>query len=826
MESLKSQLKQTLRRLWRAPMFTCIALITLAVGIGANTAVFSVVEGVLLKPLPYPHPDELVGLWHVAPGLNLGGNGDINMAPSNYFIYREQNRTFKDLGLYQGDSVSITGSGEPEQVRALDVTDGLLPVLGISPMLGRVFNHADVTPGGPDTVILTYGYWQRKFGSDRSIIGRTITADGKPRQIIGVMPKSFQFLDWEPVALILPIQFDRNKTMLGQFGYEGIARLKPGVSLAAANADIARMIPTVWDSFPGPPGFSVELFKKARLAPHLRPLMHDVVGDVGKLLWILMGSIGMVLLIACANVANLLLVRAEGRQQELAIRSALGASRSRIVQEFLLESVVLGALGGVLGLLLAYGALRLLVVIAPAGLPRVTDIGINLPVLAFALVASLLASLLSGLIPVLRYSGARMGTGLREGGRSQSQGRERHRTRNTLVVIQVGLAFVLLICSGLMVRTFRALIHVDPGFAQPAQVQTLRLTIPEAEVKDEEKVVRMQQAIMDKIAAIQGVSSVGLENSVPMDGGSWTDPLFAQDRNYAEGEMPPLRRFKFASPGLFHTLGIPLIAGRDFTWAETYQRLPVAIVSENFAREYWGGPQNALGKQVRVGTKDDWRQIVGVVGDVHDDGMNKDAPAIAYWPIYLDHFEGGMFHVNRTLVFAIRTPRAGSASLMKEVRQAVWSVDSNLPLEDIRTLDYYYAKSMARTSFTLVMLAIAGIMALLLGAVGLYGVIAYSVTQRTREIGIRIALGAQRQNITGMFVRQGLLLAGIGAACGLVVAFAATRLLSSLLFHVSPVDPVTYVAVCLGLAVAAALASYIPSRRTTAVDPVEALRSE
>ncbi|HMD20139.1 MAG TPA: ABC transporter permease [Alloacidobacterium sp.] len=823
MESFKSQLRQVLRRLWRARMFTCITLITLAVGVGANTAVFSVLQGVLLKPLPYPHPDELVGVWHSAPGLGLG---DVNMAPSNYFIYREQNRVFEDIGVYQGDSVNITGVAEPEHVNGLDVTDGVLPVLEVAPMLGRGFNRADATPGSPDTVLLTYGYWQRKFGGDRSIVGRSLTVDGKPRQIIGVMPKEFQFLDWETPALILPIQFDRNKTTLGQFSYEGIARLKPGVKLTEANSDIARMIPTVWESFPSPPGFSVNLFKKARLGPNVRPLKQDVVGDVGKLLWILMGSIGMVLLIACANAANLLLVRAEGRQQEFAIRSALGASRGRIGGELLLESAVIGLLGGALGLALAYGALRVLVALAPAGLPRVDEIGINAPVLVFTLVASLLAALLSGLIPVMRYAGARLGAGLREGGRGLSQGKERHRTRNTLVVVQVALAFVLLICSGLMVRTFRALMHVNPGFADPDQVQTLRLTIPEAEVKDEEKVVRMHEEIMRRIAAIQGVSSVGLANSVPMDGGQWTDPVFAQDHNYAEGEMPPLRRFKFVAPGLFHTLGTPLVAGRDFTWTDIYDRRPVGIVSENFAREYWHDPTNALGKQIRVGTKDDWREIVGVVGDVHDDGMNKDATTIAYWPIYLNHFEGDMFHVSRTLVFAIRSPRAGSESLMKEVRQAVWSVDANLPLADVRTLGYFYTKSMARTSFTLVMLAIAGGMALLLGTVGLYGVIAYSVTQRTREIGIRIALGAQRNNITGMFVRQGLVLAGVGVACGLVVAIGVTRLLASLLFHVTPMDPVTYGAVCLGLALAAALASYLPSRRTAAVDPVEALRAE
>jgi predicted permease len=311
-----------------------------------------------------------------------------------------------------------------------------------------------------------------------------------------------------------------------------------------------------------------------------------------------------------------------------------------------------------------------------------------------------------------------------------------------------------------------------------------------------------------------------------MDGGRWEDPVYAQDRSYAQGELPPLRRFKFVSPGLFHTLGIPLVAGRDFTWADVYDKRPVAIVSENFARDYWHDPANALGKQVRVSSKDDWRQIVGVVGDVHDDGMNQDAPTIAYWPIYVNHFESDMFHVRRTLVFAFRSPRAGSESLMKEVRQAVWSVDANMPLADVRTLDYLYMKSMARASFTLVMLAIAGAMALLLGAVGLYGVIAYSVTQRTREIGIRIALGAQRNDITGMFVWQGLVLAAAGVACGLVIAFAVTRLLSSLLFHVTPMDPLTYASVCLGLAATAALASYLPSRRTTAVDPVEALRAE
>ena len=820
---LTTQLKQVLRRLMRAPMFTMVTLITLAAGIGATIAVFSVIEGVLLKPLPYPHPDQLVGVWHNAPGLGID---DVNMAPSNYFIYREQNRVFTDIGIYQNDSVSVTGNGSPERVQALDVTDGIFPVLGIAPMLGRTFSHADDAPGAPQTVVLGFGYWQRHFGGDRSVIGRSITADGKIRQIIGVMPRNFRFLDRaiQP-GIYLPLQLDRNKTTLGQFSYEGIARLRSGKTIESANADVARMLPMVWTSFPAPPGFSIELFKKARIGPKVRPLMLDVVGDVGQTLWILMGSIGIVLLIACANVANLMLVRAEGRHQELAICSALGASRWRVMQEFLLESAVIGLMGTGLGLTLAWGALHLLTALAPSGLPRLNDIGIDLPVLGFTVLLALLCSLLFGSIPAFRYGHISAGTGLREGGRSLSQGRERHRTRNTLVVIQVSLAFVLLICSGLMIRTFRALNHVNPGF-DVASIQTLHIDIPEAEVSDNDKVIRMQEDMLHNMAAVPGVTSAAIANSIPLDDNHWMDPVFAQDHSYTAGQLPPLRRFRFISPGFLHTMGIPLIAGRDFTWDETYQKLPVALVSENFARDYWGSPQNALGKRIRVSSNDDWREIVGVVGDVHDDGINKEAPTIAYWPLLMNNFESDKVNVRRWVTFVVHSNRAGSESLSNDLRRAVWSVDSNLPVSDLRTQEFLYAKSMARTSFTLVMIGIAASIALLLGLVGLYGVIAYSASQRRREIGIRIAVGAQRNDITGMFVRQGLLLAGIGVLCGFAVALGVTRLLGSMLFHVSPMDPVTYIAACLALFGAAALASYLPSRRTASVDPVEALRAE
>src|ERR1700689_1302401 len=501
MGTFTDQLRQVLRRLGRAPMFTAITLITLAAGIGANIVIFSVLEGVLLKPLPYPEPDRLIGVWHTAPGINIK---DLNMAPSVYFIDREQSTTFQDIGAYNGDSLSVT--------------DGTLPLLGLVPALGRLFPRQDDSPEAPDTVLISYGYWREKFGGDPSVIGRSITADGKPREIIGVWPRGFQFLDDQDIAIIAPFKWDRSKLKLGNFSYRALARLKPGVTMAQASADVARMLPIVSRSFPPPEGFSAKLFESAHIGPNLRSLKQEVVGDVGNVLWVLMGSIAMVLLIACANVANLLLVRVEGRRQELAIRTAMGAGRGRIAADLLFESVLLGLMGSLPGLALAYGALRILVAIAPMGIPRIHEIGIDGRVLLFTLAITLLSSLLFGSIPIFKYAGARLNASLREGGRSLSQSREQHRARNVLVVVQVALALVLLICSGLMIRTFRALMHVPPGFVGPDSVQTFRFYVPETEIpdKDRERLVRMEQEIEGKLAAIPGVSSVGFSSSLPM----------------------------------------------------------------------------------------------------------------------------------------------------------------------------------------------------------------------------------------------------------------------------------------------------------------------
>ncbi len=820
------QLKQVSRRLSRAPLFTTITLITLAVGIGANTVVFSVVEGVLLKPLAYPQADRLIGIWHSAP--TIGFRDDLNIAPFLYFIDREQSTTLEDVGMYNGDSCSITGVGTPEHVSGMDVTDGTLPLLGVRPVLGRLFTRRDDTAGAPKTIILSYNYWQKKFGGSSSVVGRTLNVDGTNREIIGVMPRDFQFLDNYDAAMFLPMQLDRSKVKLGNFSFRGIAKLKPGVTLKQANTDLDRLLPIAIHSFPAPDGFSAAIFEKIKINANVHTLKRDVVGDVGNVLWVLMGSIVVVLLVACANVANLLLVRVEGRRQELAVRSALGAGRANITMSLLFESAVLGVTGGVIGLALAFAALRVLIASAPTGLPRLHEIGIDFPVLLFAAATVLFVSVVIGMLPVIKYSGVQINTGLREGGRALSQSRERHRARKALVVVQVALALVLLICSGLMIRTFRALANVSPGFADPASLQKFRIYVPESTVSEKEKanVVHLEQAIADKLAAIPNVSSVAYATEIPMDGNDSNDLLYAQDRTYREGELPPIRRFVNVSPGFFSTMGTPLVAGRELTWAETYEKRPVALVSENLAREYWGSPENALGKHIRVANIDDWREIIGIAKDVYFDGVSQKPPATVYWPVFMDKFEGQPEEVRRGVTFIIRSPRAGSAAFMSQVQQAVWSINGDLPLADPGTVSELYTKSMARTSFTLVMLCVAGGMALLLGIVGIYGVISYAVSQRTREIGIRMALGAQRDALTNMFVRQGLVLAAIGAVFGVAAAFATMRFMASILFKVSPMDPWTYsLATVLVLGIAW-LACYLPSRRASQVNPTNALRAE
>jgi predicted permease len=814
-----------LRGLRRNPVFTTVALLTVAIGIAANAAVFTVVNSVLLKPLNYPKAEELVSLHQIAPGAE--GLADFEsgllLSPSMYFTYAEHNQTFQSLGVWIPGTANVTGLAESEQVRTVAVSDGVLQTLGVPPAVGRWFSKVDQVPNAPGSVMLSYGYWRRRFGGDRAVIGRNIMVDSQPREIVGVMPPGFRFVDSD-FDLTAPLALDRGKLILAGFGFHGIARLKPGRTIAEANADISRMLPIWMDSWSNGPGSNPHIYETWKITPTIRPLKQEVIGNVGELLWVVMGTIGVVMLIACANVTNLLMVRVEARQQELAVRTALGAGWTRIVTGLLIESVMLGLIGGVVGVGLAYAGVRFLIAIGPSNLPRLNEIAIDARTLGFTFILSLLSGLLFGLIPALKYAQPGTGSALQSAGRTISVSRERHGARNLLVVGQVAMALVLLICAGLMIRTFAALRKVDPGFAEPQHLQVMRISIPDLLITEPERVTRTQNAILDKLAATQGVKSVGFASDMPMEGfdSAW-DEIFAKDKVYSGDLIAPLRLYKNISPGFLQTAGTRLVAGREMTWSEVYALRPVVMVSENLAREMWGTPSAAIGKYLREYSNMPWHEVIGVIQDVREKGLQEKAPEIVYWPpLVQNRFAPAV----RTTTFVIRSERAGTESFLNEVRAAVWSVNSNLPLASVRTMEEVYDKSIARISFTLVMLGIAGAMALALGIIGIYGVMSYTVSQRKREIGIRLALGAQGGNVLQMVLKQGAKLTLVGVAIGIGAAFGLTRLMTHLLFGVAAHDPLTFVAVAALLLLIALLACYIPARRAALVNPMVALRCE
>jgi predicted permease len=826
LESLLVDLKHVCRRLRRSPGFAITVVLTLAIGIGANTAVFSVLNSVLVRPLPYPEPQQLVSLHINAPGAPglAEFRSELRLSASMYFTFATHNRVFQSMGVWGPGTASITGIAQPEQVNTAQISGGVLEALNVPPFHGQWLTAADQDAHGLGRVMLSYGYWQRRFGGDPGVVGRTISVDSQSRVIAGVMPRGFKIVNYD-FDLLVPLALDPVKEQLAGFAYRGIARLRPGVAISQANADLASLLNVWMDSWSNGPGTNPHWYLRWKITPALQPLKETVVGSIQKVLWVVMGTIGIVMLIACTNVANLLVVRADARQQELAVCSALGAGRWRIARELLLESVTLGLLGGAAGVAVAYAGLRLLTAIGPVELPRLSEISLDGWSVAFTLILSVLSGLLFGTIPVLRYAPSRLT--LLKAMRTASVSRERQRGRNLLVAAQVAMALVLLIGAVLMIRTFLAMRDVDPGFSDPVSLQVMRLSIPETLVRDSTTVVRMQNGILDKLAAIPGVSSVGFAASVPMSGEepSW-DEILIEGKNYA-GDNPPMRLYNYVSPGYFRTAGTRLVAGRDFTWVEVYGVRPVGIVSEGLARELWGSPRTALGKRFREFPGMPWHEVVGVVQDVRENGVDQVSPATVYWPSLMgDPAAPEKLEAWRAVYFTLRSNRAGTQAFINEMQHAVWSVNSNLPVAEISTMQDIYSESMARTSFTVVMLAIAGTMALALGILGIYGVISYAVSQRTREIGIRMALGAKKSELVWMFVRSALVLTGVGMAIGLGAAAALMRLMGTLLFGISPLDPVTFIAVPVTLAAAAALASYLPARRTTAVDPVEALRAE
>lgn len=804
-------LRQSVRRLVRTPGLTAAAILVYALGIGANTAIFSIVYSVLLKPLPFPEPDRLVGVWQTAPGVNIE---NLNASIADYVTYREDSRTFADSAIWSARSMSITGFQQPERVDCLMATFRLLPMLGVHPALGRPLEEKDSEPGTADVILISHAYWQRRFAGDRQVIGRTIMADGVRREIVGVLPPGTWLLDIGH-EIVFPLRYRRSEVHFAGYNFQAIARLRPGVTLADASEDVRRMIALEFTKFPPPPGMNLKMLADARLAPNLRWLRQDLTGEVSGSLWVVMATIGMVLLIACANVANLLLVRAEGRAQELTVRAALGAGRGHIARELLMESLLLAAAGGLASVAFARGALELVLRLSPARLPRFDQIGLDGTALAFTFVITIAAGFGCGLPPLLRHLRGGLAPALRGGGRTLSSSRDRNLARNLLTVVQVALALMLLIGSGLMIRTFLSMRRVQPGF-DARELQTLRISIPRDAAPDAKALRQAYDRVQSRLAAIPGITVTGMTSALPMTGQLSQDPVMSRDRTYRPDQIPPLRRFVTTSPGALRAMGTPLAAGREFNWTDIHEDRKVVLVSENFAREYWGSAREAIGKQIGTHFHTGWREIIGVAADVRLDGVNKKAPSTVYWPL----------NDSRSMTLLLRTPQAGSEALTAALRSAVWEVSGSVPVTEMRTMREVYERSMARTAFTLALLGVSGVMALLLAAVGIYAVISYNVGQRTREIGIRMALGARLGELKLMFVRHGVQWAGAGALAGLAGAAALSRLMSALLFEIDPVDPLTYGVVAFGLLAVAGLASYLPARRVTRVEPVTALRAD
>jgi putative ABC transport system permease protein len=812
LEGLLHDVRHSFRMIRMNPGFSAAAILSLALGIGANTAIFSVVNAVLIRPLPYPEPESLVGVFNS--GVNQSETfNDVGLAPGMYAGLKEHSETFQEFGVWLSGPATVTGIGDPEEIKIVTMTQGVLPALGARPFLGRQFSLEDDTPGTPETVILSHSYWMRRFGGDERVLGRTIVIDFVPRQVIGVMPRTFRFLDLSPDVL-LPQRFARANLRFEPFHYSGIARLKPGITIDLANQDATRvlkqLIPENMRSFA----------ERFRLKSNLRPLKWDITGDIGTTLGVVMGALGLVFLLVCANVANLVMVRAQARTQEFAIRAALGAGRARIARELLVESLALGLLGGAFAIVLAYFAVRVLKTQDLTNIPRLAEVSLDAATLVFDLACSVAGSLLFGLIAVIKCGIP--GNILSNRGASLNLGQLR--AQNVLVVAQVALALVLLVASGLLIRTFLALRGVHPGFTHPDRIQTIRIVIPQTQVPEPDQVARMQADIVENVSRLPGVEAAAFADGLPMDGHRNGNPIAVEEK-FVPGQLRPNRRVKYISPGLFAAQGTRLLAGRDFIREDMFNRRLVAIVSESMARENWGELNAALGK--RLGGSGAWYEVVGVVEDVHDDGAHLPAPAMVY-------FRTGVHapqpdrppSIRRALTLAIRSSRTNTESFLREVATAIHAVNSDLPLAQVRTLDDIYRRSMARTSFTVVLLGIAGTMALALAVIGVYGVLAYAVGQRRREVGIRMALGAQPNQVTVLFLRRGILLACVGCIIGVAAAAGLSRWVSSLLFGVTALDPATYVASALILSAAALIASYIPARRAASVNPMESLRAD
>lgn len=801
METLVKDIRYGLRSLLKRPGFTAVALIALALGIGANTAIFSLVNAVLLKPLPFAEPDRLVWMWG---NIRNGGNR-ASVSPLDFRDYRKQNTTFEEFAATFSVplALNLTGGGEPQRLAAAAVTGNYFQALGVKPMLGRTFQLENESAGHDQVSILSYGLWQKRFGGDQSIVNKMVTLDGKTCEVLGVMPPDFSLT--QAAEVWIPINFDISPEMKQRKSHflRPIGKLRTGVTMAQAQADLDAVARRLEEQYPDTDtGWNLRLVS----------LREQLVGNTRPTLFILLGAVGLVLLIACVNVANLLLVHAAARQKEIALRTALGAGRFRIVRQLITESVLLALLGGALGTLLATWGVGLLVAVSAGSIPPTAKVTIDGTVLTFTLLVSLITGVLFGLVPALRTMKLNLSESLKEGGRSSSEGARGNRTRSMLVVLESAVAVVLLIGAGLLVRSLIELQHTSPGF-DARQVLTMRIDLPQQKYSTDDKATNFFSELESRIGTLPGVESVGFVSELPLSGQPNDMPFTVEGRPVATLAQSFDADFRRVNRQYFKALRIPLLRGRNFSEQEVRQSAKVLVISELLARQVFPN-EEALGKRLVMMMGDQPWEIVGIAGDIRHRSLD----AEPFPAMYMPTFETGMNLVIRTT--GDPTVLAGA------VRKEVQAIDRDQPVAAVKTMEQWLDTSVSTERYRTALFALFALVALVLAATGIYGVMSYSVTQRTHEIGVRMALGARQLDVLKLVVRQGMVLVVIGVGLGLLGAVALTRVMSSLLFVVGTKDPITFIAVAALLTIVAFIACYVPARRATKVDPLVALRYE
>ena len=807
MDSLRQDVRYAIRRLLKSPGFTLVAVLTLALGIGANSAIFSVVNGVLLKPLPYAEPDRLVGLYHLFEGHRA------TMSGPNFTDVRKMSKTLADAAAISRSRVILTGQGEHVRLDGAEVSANLFNVLGVRPILGRIFNDDENQPGHNKVAVLAYGLWQQRFGGDRKVIGKRITLDGMPIEVVGIMPRDFAY----PAGRVIwtPLEYTEAFTtsQRGAWYLSAVGRVKPRIPIEQVTAEIQTIGKQLAKQYPD----SNEGLDVTAMSLH-----EAMVGNIRQAVFVLLGAVGFVLLIACTNVANLLLARAATRETEMAVRSALGAGRGRLVRQLLTESAILGAAGGALGLLLGIWGVDALISLEPQGIPRLSEIRIDTTVACFTLALSIATGLLFGLVPAFHSTSTSLSGVLKEAGRGALTTRGGARMRGALVIAEMALAVMLLAGAGLLIRSFTKLASVDPGF-HATQALTFELSLPDSRYEQEPQQVGFFDQLLPRLRAIPGVQSAGAAMSLPMSGSNFVLTFEVAGRPPVPPSQQPAMQIRVATTEYFQTIGIPLKRGRSFREDDRLGSPPVVLITESAARQYFPS-EEPIGKTITLGwgrgkgTPRAGGEVVGIVGDVKETGLDEAEPPQLYMP-YRQWPVQSMSVVLKTAV--------PPATVADAARRAVYATDPNMPAANVRTLEQIVARSISQPRFYTTLLAIFAGLALVLAAIGIFGVLSYAVAQRTREIGIRMALGAQERTVLGLVVRQALLLAAAGVGIGVILALGLSRsLVSKMLFSTSPHDAATFVTVAALLGAVALVASYIPARRATRVDPIVALRSE